>query len=54
MKKIKAIKTIDEIEKMAMEEWNKQADGYNQWRELDQDEKDKLILKKINQYNKKL
>ena len=32
-------------EKIAMKKWNAEADQYNQWSELGQDEKDELISK---------
>lgn len=37
------LKELDVAKLIAMWRWNAEADEYNQWQELGQDEKDKLI-----------
>lgn len=41
--------TYHDARLLAIEKWNAQADQYNQWGDLEQDEKDKLIAKELSQ-----
>jgi hypothetical protein len=38
---------LEHAEQRAMQKWNAQADNYNQWRDLGQDEKDALIVAEL-------
>lgn len=51
MKKKKDLEAITNLEEVAKKMWNKEADKYNQWDNLDSEEKNKLI--KFCKVNKK-